>query len=132
MAVLLGLALRWMGIRENFEEADNSTPVDMADTSFITKLTSIPTQVKNTIIPSLDKLVANVKGESADSSGDVMSAVMYEQDQDADFMTNGNFDQEKYKSMVVDYKNIDKLLQSLKAYAPLVYNKLIDGASPPE
>ncbi len=95
--------------------------------SFVSKLVAIPSQIKETIAPSLDKLI-NSASEEAIGGGEAMMQADYMEDRELQ-RRGGVLDEKKFARLQEDFRRIDKLLVSMKDYNRKTYDAIVERAS---
>jgi hypothetical protein len=95
--------------------------------SFVTKLVAIPSQIKETIAPSLDKLI-NSASEEAIGGGEAMLQADYMEDRELQ-RRGGVLDEKKFAQLQEDFRRIDKLLVSMKDYNRKTYDAIVERSS---
>lgn len=109
---IVGSILVWMllsvAVPEEYNEVSTKNP------DVISKITSIPYQIRDTIAPALDRLIASVQD---DPKGGVMSKMDFPEIKS----------EEDYGKLVADFKAIDDLLKGMQNYDPESYNKIISS-----
>lgn len=104
--------------------ASNATSRDSA--SFVSKIVAIPSQIRDTIAPSLDKLINSASDEALGGGEAMMNADYME---DAPLQTRGNFDEKKFEKLQDEYRSIDRLLVSMKDYSRPTYDAIVAVAA---
>jgi hypothetical protein len=110
-------------LREKKEHFAND--MQMMDNSY-TMLLSLPSKVKEIILPQFDYVIQSVKGgsESDNNNMHTINETDFSKRTDPDLYSNNQLDQDKYNKLVIVYKNIDKLLTTLKTLDESKYNSL--------
>lgn len=107
---IVGSILVWMlfsvAVPEEYAEVSTKNP------DFISKMISIPNQIRDTIAPALDRLTASVQDNP---KGGVISKMDF-----PDIKSD-----EEYGKLVADFKAVDDLLKGMQNYDPESYNKII-------
>lgn len=85
------------------------------------KIVSIPTTVRDTITPALDRMIHDAS--NVDQAGETIDRVDYEKDPDV--LKKGKFDEKLFERLVTNYESVDKMLNAMQYYNKSLYNSII-------
>jgi hypothetical protein len=108
---IVGSILVWMLLSVAVPEG-YADDVSTDNPDFVSKIISIPKQVRDTITPALDRLIASVHDSP---KGGVMSKIDFPEIKS----------DEDYAKLVADFKAVDDLLKGMQNYDSDSYDKII-------